>query len=322
MNTSPQTTITSDKNKKHSFFYIFIGISFLLTLGALTLSIINSHTMAKEKSSLKQEQQRFFTALKNEQNAYHEEMILRIKQDELSLNQLMTQSSNISLEQARAEADSLIYLAELKLRYTSNVSDALQLLQLALQKLTPFHTPEMDEKQQRLKFDIEVLKKIPAVNQAELLAKIDALMLRIKLLPLVFENSSQAILYSTEAPTDPWWGKVKSNLEKIKSFVVIRKIDDAQTLALSPSERQFVKQTMLIKLAQAQWAVLNKQKDVYQQSLHAAKSMLASLGLPHPLNDELNSLVDQLRTAPIAPIVKLTIIQPIPAPQNTQRPAL
>lgn len=324
MNTSPKTPKTPNPKNKFYFLLFFTSLGFLLGLAALLLTLINAHTASREKSALKQEQQKFLLTLENQQNAYREEIILRIKQNELSLNQLLTQSHNISLEQAKAESDSLIDLAKLKLQYTANLDEALELLQLAEQKLAPFHTPEIDEQQQQLKQAIETLKKMPHVHPAELLGKIEALMQDLWRTPLIHNlKVNQPILYSTSTASSVFWEKIKSNLEKIKSFITIRRIDDEARLALSPGEKQILKQMALAKLSLAEWAVLNQQPMVYQQSLQSTKILLASLALCPSVQHALTMKIDELLAAPLLSRITLSTTPSTTTPfKNTPGTAL
>src|SRR3990167_702655 len=277
-------------------FAVFLAIIALIAAG---VALQQTHQIRSQLTQAVQQ----INATQQAQQQFQHQFTERFQQKEAQLNQLISQSTNLSAEQAKAEAQYLTNLAELNLKYGANIDHALQLLQIALQQLTPFNTPDITPLQQIIKARIKQLQQIPQTNPISLLNALDNMMLQIEKIPTIPSLPTPPADTASTETTDQttWWNRVKHSLSKMKSFVVVRKSDDTHPFALTPDERLLIKQSILIKLSLAQWAVLNKQQDTYQQSLTTAKKILTGLPWDPRQSQQIQNAIDQLLTVSLQP---------------------
>ncbi len=302
--TSPKNPkVSQPKNQHKHRGVLLIGLlGIVIAVTALITAFITFREVSTYKDRVNQSQQSskaMFAQLKQSQTAFQNIISEKITKNETNLNQLLQQTSNISAESAMLQAKYLIHLAKLNLYFQANVGAALKLLQLAQHQLTNFHTPSIESLKQKLENDIITLAKVPALNKQRLLNELDDIINQVKHIPIIPSALTQPSVQSTTESkhSHPWWDNIKQNLTKLKSFVIISKIDNPQAFAFTPESKMLTKQSILAKLVQAEWAILNSQPKIYKQSLSSAKNMLKTIGMQKANEAELTQKLDKLQIA-------------------------
>lgn len=303
--------MSEDQNKtpvKHSSAQLASKISaylaLIIAIVAGILAFMSYHSTSTQNRQIQKNQHQMLIQLQQTQGDYHNQLTERFNKNETLLNQLIAKTINAPAEQAKTEANYLMHLAELNLTYGNNVRSALYLLQIAEQQLAPFHTPDTEAMQLQLKANIEKLQKISSTNPIQLLNTLNNLSKQIQQIPIIpappTPTCSKAVT-ANNSTSMSWWQKVKNNLTKLQSFIIIRKIDDPNSLALTPDKKLLLTQSILFKLSLAQWAILNKQPTVYVHSLQTAQKMLIAIPIAASSRAELDQTFNQLLAEKITP---------------------
>jgi uroporphyrin-3 C-methyltransferase len=287
----------------------------VLALIALIIAIwtIKNQNMSNTTiSQLQNTQQQFNLQTQQHQQNFETTINQEVTKISEKVEQLIKQTTNLPAEQAKLQANQLIQLAQLQLQYSGNIAQAQQLLQFAAQQLASFNTEEIEGLKQKINQDIQALQRIPSVNKAEVLANLDNLIQQIQQIPLIPNSMTPAPQNNQSSPSanKGWWENIKRNLAKLKTFIVIHKVDSANSLALSPDENFILKQKILMKLTQAQWAVLNSQAKVYQQALQQTQTLLRSLRMTPALSQSINAKIQQLLAVPLTDKANIQLTSP------------
>lgn len=281
--TPKPTIVTKDKKPKRSWFTILIALLALaVAIAAIVLawcSYTSTQKLNADATTWQNKQSQWQQQDERKQAAFENDIKQQLQKNSNNLNQLLKQTTNISAEQAISQAQYLINLAQLQLRFSADRNAALKLLTLSQSQLKNFNTPTAEALKQKLSNDIAQVQQIPPLNKAKVIAEIDQLILKVKHISLLpnLENRQATQTTASNKKSLGWWQSFENNLKKLKSFVTIRKVHDTSAFDLSPDNKLLLKQTIIFKLSQAQWALLNNQPEVYYQSLAAAKQLLPKL---------------------------------------------
>lgn len=227
----------------------------LLDMGVATAKNINllkieslKHTKTGEEvNSLKQE----ITHLKNEISAFTKN---QSKEDDWLVLSARYQ----------------VKLADSYLRYTYNIPVALQLLQSADNTLAAVKDPKWILVRQALAQDIANLEAIPQVDVDGLFARLLALQNQI---PALSFHDSREISHPLptrheEKKLSFWQQGLQNTWDTLKKLVVVR-YHPNNTLPIVPPEQQnILYQNLYAQVAQAIWALLHGQQDIYLSSLN------------------------------------------------------
>lgn len=181
------------------------------------------------------------------------------------------------------EAQYLIHLADYNLKFMHNVPQALHLLQAADRQLKSLSQPHLVRVRRAIAKDISTLKAYPQVDKAGMLSQLDALRLASQKLALRTPKKPSDIKKSfdekesTDNNSQPskWkkaWGHSLKTLQKI---VVIRHQQKPMQALMGPEQHQFLLHAIAYQLQQAQWALLNRDELVFQQSLKQVMSTVS-----------------------------------------------
>lgn len=185
-------------------------------------------------------------------------------------SQLAKVHSKAQYELRLAEAEHLLRLASVRLSALQDINSAVALLKGADHVLREQDDPNAFAVRKALAVSTESLLSVPRPDRTGLFLKIDALReqaLRLQDAAPSFEPQ-QTVLDTTKAQWQQW-------LEKISHFV---RIDFASKQDIRPllSGQQLEQARLALGLAlqQAQWAALNGQGAIYQQSLKQAQEIV------------------------------------------------
>ena len=240
-------------------------------------------------------------------------------------------------EWALAEIEQTLTLAAQQLQLAGNVRGALIALQNADARLGRADRAQFIVVRRVLQRDIERLKSLPQVDTAGLAIKLDAVMVGVDSLPLVFDEKLQpqtprarqapeAKMPDPEAERPAWRRFRDDAWEQFKQLVRIRDIDNAEPVLLNPTQAFFLRENLKLRLLNARIALLQRNEALFRQDVNAAAQWLtryfdvrsrSGAGALAALNGlaesaisiELPTLADSLNAvrnykAPLRPMVK------------------
>ncbi len=187
----------------------------------------------------------------------------------LSAGSLVNQSS------ARVhEASDLVQKASDELQLADNVRLAVQLLQMADQRLATENDAKLVPIRKALANDIAALQAVPIIDVSGLYLKIVALNQQLDQLPLV---NQQVLGEQAASPSQPaanslaWWKQgLQQSWAGLQKIVVVQYSATNTPPLVTPQQQVFLYQSLHAMLENAAWAVLHQQSAVYQASLQQA----------------------------------------------------
>lgn len=170
------------------------------------------------------------------------------------------------------EVQYLLHLADYNLKFMHNVSQATHLLQAADRQLKTIAQSNLVPARRALAKDLAALKAYPQIDKAGMLSQLDALTTASKNLPLRTPKKPSEIKTETEVKaeskdTSKWKKAWHNSLSTLQKIVVIRHQQQPMQALMGPEQQQFLLHAIAYQLQQAQWALLNHDALIYQQSL-------------------------------------------------------
>ncbi|STX29885.1 uroporphyrin-III C-methyltransferase [Legionella beliardensis] len=145
------------------------------------------------------------------------------------------------------------------------------LLQQADEILQEVPEQQLFPVRQAIAQEITKLNALPKVDVAGLLSQLDAAQALVLQLPLQQNLINDQLTTPTPTTTSSGWkGKLDNSLSYLKKLVIVRRHEgDAQPL-YSPLHQALLRETIRMNLQEAQWAILQKNTQVYKQALTQA----------------------------------------------------
>lgn len=202
---------------------------------------------------------------------------LNVKQQMLAdaVNQPVEQQIHINEDYALAEVEHLLIIASYNLQLDHDVTTALSAMEAADARLTGLSDPMVLGVREQLIADMNELRSLNQADLSGLGLFLSDLIDRVDQLPLkeniVVEKSEELGKKSDAAEnTDEAIGKVKQFFtlvwQELKSLVVITRDTDISKARLLPEEIYFLRANLKLELANARFAVFNRDTN----NLHAS----------------------------------------------------
>lgn len=204
------------------------------------------------------------------QHQQSQEALQSLKSELESASQKMVVLSH-NREWVLSEVNYLVFMANQRLHIAQDIPTALMQLKSADERIRTLGDPSLLNLKLALQKDIAQLLAYPILDTAKLweeIGKLNGLVnqLHFKTLGDYLEKSHTSDLAS---PNDPAWLRaLKNTWKEFKSLILITKEDD-NTIpqALSLQEKAQVVRTIELLINEAQWAALNREAQIYQNSL-------------------------------------------------------
>lgn len=262
-------------------------ILLVVALGGVGYTIKQMRHITQQQSTQQSSDNQQITAIQNTQRNIQKALSgldKRLVTQQQQIDQVNKRIENFLLEKARKgkdwvlnEIDNYLRLAQLSLRYNRNINAALTLLQTADERLIALSNPAFNALRQRIADDITALKAISKVDTTGLLATLAALTQQIEQLPLPHTNSLLRKAKSSQPEIESqstWKQGLQHSWQSLQKMIVIRRTDQPITPMLLPQQRNILEQNLQLLLQQAQWAVLQAEPSLYQQSLEQASNWI------------------------------------------------
>ncbi len=243
-------------------------------------------------------------------------------------NQLLQQQNNVSNMQTSiqkliqvqpgtnriwtlSEVNYLVSLANLQLHYNNSVANAILLLQEANLRLTHLVDPSLSSITQSINENLTKLQALPAFNLTDVLTRLNNLHENVFQLEQVAQPQTTIVIPTTtsnvpDMKTLPWWKKLYLNFwNSFKQLVVVDYHNKPLPQLLPPEQQLFLQQNLQLLIVQTQWAALQGNQTIYNDSLNKAKNWIKEYYIqdaPHAkaFLQELNAL-QQINIHPTYP---------------------
>lgn len=192
-----------------------------------------------------------------------------------------------------ARVRALLELADINTHWSYDPQTSVILLKQADTLLQPLPFASLFPIRQAIAQEISTLNALTPTDTAGILSQLDAAQTRAASLPLAtFPSLSQT---AAKLPhTNSWHAFVTESLKVLKTLVVVQHHEDNPIQPLLSSLD--IRAKLLLQLQIAQWAVIHRDNDVYQQALKQAIKACNLLALrslaTQSLRDTLNGLLN------------------------------
>ncbi len=218
------------------------------------------------------------------------------------------------------EVKYLATLAAFHLTFENNVVLARQLLETADQRISADTTSDLFPLRQAFAQDIAMLDATPTIDLAGLIARLQTLSQQAEALPQtpITLDKKEIVMEKTDATTAPisdqpttwhaFLGKLKEFTyavgHTLSTMVIVSKDSKSIPTLLTAEERSFVVTNLQSQLTLAQWAVVHRQADVYQQSLLQVNNWLQRyFSAESPLVQSMLKTTESLQKISVNPTV-------------------
>jgi uroporphyrin-III C-methyltransferase len=197
-----------------------------------------------------------------------------IANQQKSLSQIKQQDSNMKWQ--LIEISHLIDLANYSLSFGQNPKAASELLNLVDQEIEQTtNNASLLALRQAIASDQAQLKKVQDLDASKIFIQLNQVNKGIVNLPLMGSTFSASTKKSQETVSEDvkandWKEALLQSWQKIKSLVVVRKQEDSYVPLVAQEGNEYIFQYINLQLGEAQWALLHRDNDVYQQSLAQA----------------------------------------------------
>ena len=191
-----------------------------------------------------------------------------------SLATLHAQLRRQGADQAVAEAEYLVRIANHRLALERDLPGALQSLGLADQRLQESSDPAAAEIRMKLKEDLDNLLAVKMPDLGKLARTLTEMSEEINGLPLPGRQSSGATPEKSEPHS---WREALSKLwDDINGLIVIRHGIKGSSPLLSPNEEFILRQHLRLEFATARYALLQGNTRIYRDVLRSLRGILST----------------------------------------------
>ena len=289
-------SIETPKPRHQARLLMLFLIAIIALLSSALYILINKHGLQPTPAEPTPQLQTTLSTLANQQQQLSNDLnstnqLLQTKQALLQkqLNALTKQvESNLSHEATQNQpwlvkkARYYLELAEINSHWSNNQETSIMLLQEADALLQKIPDERLYEVRQTIAHEIAELKSIPPVDIAGIMAKLDKA--QATAAQLVFKPLMRSP--SLQTTTDSWHEHWQTSLNLLEKLVIVRHLKPGEAPILTPIYQTVLRERISMDLQEAQWAVLQNNSKVYQQSL---KQVIKSIHLSVATNESGNN---------------------------------
>ena len=276
-------SVSVDSNKSDSVkkLYIILSVLFFIIFSVVLVFLNNQVTGLEKKfnkariesnSIIKERDNQIKDALSRFTGIQEKLEELGSKQDVLShsLSQPIEQQIQINEDYALDEIEHLLIMANYKLQLDHDITTALSAMEAADARLKGLRDPAVLSVRKQLIVDMNTLRTINQADLSGLGLFLSDLIDRIDDLPL----KENAVLKKSEVNTGPKEEQVKNIRQffilvwkELKSLVIITRDQNVNKARILPDEIYFLRANMKLELANARFAVFNRDTDNLRASI-------------------------------------------------------
>ncbi|QJR81137.1 heme biosynthesis operon protein HemX [Alteromonas pelagimontana] len=199
------------------------------------------------------------------------------QQSEQALAEIQNMEGRRPADWLIAEADYLVRMAGRKLWLEQDIRTAIMLLSNADQRLQELTDPSVLPVRKLIAQDIQMLQQLNPVSHTSIALTLSGLLAQIDNLPLdTFEKPEQEATKDQVSESVSDW---KQNLAAVwhsitDQFISVTRNETPVEPLMSEQQQWLAREQLKLQLMQAQSAAMNRQNDLYQQSLQSATALL------------------------------------------------
>ena len=272
--------VSADKSKSTNWLSFIVSVVFIIIFSIAFFFLndrLNNIEMGSNQSNIKinsthqnidNQIKETLSRLSSMQKKLEE---LESKQDVLShsFSQPQEQQIHINKDYALAEIEHLLIIASYNLQLDHDVATALAAMEAADSRLNGFRDPAVLSVREQLVADMNDLRSLNQADLSGLSLFLSDLISRVDELAL----KENIVLDKTEINSEPGEEQIKGVkhffmlvLKELKSLIVITRDQNVSKARLLPDEIYFLKANLKLELANARFAVFNRDTD----NLHAS----------------------------------------------------
>ncbi|MBN1684359.1 MAG: uroporphyrinogen-III C-methyltransferase [Gammaproteobacteria bacterium] len=271
------------------FFLWFVLVLIILGFSGLCLyQFLQNHK--------NDDQMHLFSAFSNQINEQVQQQQALIKTNQTALVYLLNIANQHRDYWSLAEIESLLQMADLTLNVQHNISTTITLLKIANNKMREMNDVRLVGARHLLVSNIVKLQSLQMSQVTPLYMQIQSINEQVEALPFITDKNATTISQEqtvTEAKKQhPWIQALKNSWTNIKQFLVVQKNEYPAKLILSKQEKATLKLNLHLYLTQAQSALLQRHRTIYQNSLKNAVQMIQQYFLQN--DDQVNKVMQSL----------------------------
>lgn len=292
--TPKKNETAKSKSQKISFLSLFALVLGLIALGGSVYSIHSLHSMERTINTevdvanrsiadLVEQQTSVLAGVRNinalvhaNKNALQADM----QNLETKLNRKLRHKGNVSLDWQLLKAQYFLEMAQINAHWQQEPKITKAMLEQADTLLEPIGGNAVIHIRKALADEIMQLQNAQPLDIVGLLGKIDGIRnqvqgFTIKTPQLKVQKSEQDADSKPEKKS--WKERWASSVHLLEKLVVIRHHHDKQATANTPAQKEIAKESIDLALQQAQWAIMQKNQQVYTHALREALAQLQRL---------------------------------------------
>ncbi|WP_020409965.1 uroporphyrinogen-III C-methyltransferase [Hahella ganghwensis] len=206
-----------------------------------------------------------------------------------------------------AEAEYLLRLGNQRLHMERDYQGSLAILQAADQVLAETKEAAVFPVRKALANEIVQLEAVADVDRQGIYLKLEALIEQIESLDqrLFFQEApllSQTNTEEENAPDKTWFERTKESIKQLEKYFVIRFPEEEIKPLMAPDQIYYLRQNLRLMLEQAELALLDKNQQVFEQSLGKAETWIENYFITNsPVTKAVLKNVQELKTHNIDP---------------------
>lgn len=165
-------------------------------------------------------------------------------------------------------------LAQINAQWSDNQGTTAALLQEADHLLQGIPDQGLYQVRQAIAREIALIEALPRVDIAGIMSKLDAAQTIVSQLPISqsIKSPNVAQVANNDVQTTPsaWRTRLRESLNLLEKLVVVRHDTSDIKPILSPLHQALLRESIRMNLQEAQWAVLQNNPNVFEQSLNQA----------------------------------------------------
>jgi uroporphyrin-3 C-methyltransferase len=206
-----------------------------------------------------------------------ESRVAESQSQQIALEALYQELSRNRDEQALAEIDQSLLIANQQLQLAGNVKAALIALQNADFRLQRMDRPQLTALRKAINRDIERLKALPYVDTVGISVRLDSVIGSVDALPLAMEMRPPLASGSDaprEADSNVWQRFMREAWAEVKQLVRVQNMNQPEVPLLAPPQAFFLRENLKLRLIGARLALLSRDQTSYKADLQAARDWL------------------------------------------------
>ena len=251
-------------------------------------------TLTQEHQQFSHNLQTSNELLQSKQAALQQQFNALSKRVETTPNNEATQTQSWLLKKAQYYLE----VAQMDSQWSHDPATTLVLLQAADTLLQSISDERVINIKNTLTKEITKLQANPTANFSELFSKLDhaqEAILKLHLRPMLAKTPKESAVPLS------WHEQLQASLKLLEKLVVIRHYDQEKESKFSPLNQMLLREQLSMDLQKAQWAVLQRNQAIYQQSLTQTNNRLQPYlalkeeGIQQDSQLKLNEFLNQIR---------------------------